>query len=211
MGYGTMAYNLKKIVRSKFPLTKFPLHFVYFKIVSGSTVDPVPFHEKLRKIKNFQGDDAYCMKGSGNEILVPKIGAEDSRGNIMALQVGEGDFRYLKGLRLDEEAQELVVSMQDDETMKYQYANACKEAAIRFRPEEKWYNTAIMGFIIFCLACVILYIATTTGIGEQLSAPIKNLGSQIQQLSNSVGTLGNSVSSVSGGAASGVGITKPPV
>ena len=129
----------------------------------------------------------------------------------MALQVGEGDFKYLKGMRLDDEAKELVVSMQDDETMKYQYANACKEAAIRFRPEEKWYNTAIIGFIIFCLACVIVYIATTTGIGEQLSEPIKNLGAQVTELSRSVGSLGQSIGGVSGGAVSGVGINKPPV
>jgi len=210
MGYGSAVYNLRKMVKSKMPGTKFPLNFVYWKIVSGNTVDPLPIYQKLRKIKNFQGDDAYTMK-NGTEILVPHIGAEDSRGNIMAMQVGEGDFKYLKGLRLDAEAKELVVSMQDDETMKYQYANACKEAAIRFRPEEKWYNTAIMGFIVFCLACVIIYIATTTSVGEQLSAPIKNLGGQIGDLSNSIGMLGKSVSSASGGAVSGVGINKPPV
>ena len=210
MAFAPMLYNFKKTVKNNFPLTRFPLNFVYWKIVSGNMVDPLPVYQKLRKIKNFQGDDVYTLK-NGNEILVPKLGVEDSRRNILALQVGEGDFKYLKGLRLDEDAKELVVSMQDDETMKYQFANICKEAAIRFRPEEKWYNTAIVGFLVFCIACIILYVVTATGIGEQLMGPVRNLGAQITDLSKAVSTLGGSVSSASGGAFSGVNIQKPPV
>jgi len=209
MNFSGLAYNLRKSFKNALPITKFPLSLVYFNVVNGSRVNACPVHQKLRKITNAQGDDAYTTK-SGVELLVPHVGVEDVNNNIVAVRVGEGDFRYVDDVKFDEEGKQLIISMQDDETMKYQFANACKEAAIRYRPEEKWYNTAIIGFVVFCIACILIYIATTTSVGEQLSAPVKNLGEQIKNLGSSVGNLASTVGKVSGGTSSGFGVQNAP-
>lgn len=189
-------YAMKKKIKNRIPfLTKFPLDMVVFKIVNGNQV-VFKNSEPIRKSVNSQGDDCYIMKKTANEILAPAVGSEDAAGNLLSVQVGEGDYRFIKNIKLDDASETMVLSLHDDETMKYQFANVCKEAAFRFKPEEKWYNSFMLGLLLFGVILIIMYVVSTMAISNQLTGAVNNVISSMNSLAGSVDSLSGQMGGV---------------
>ena len=191
-----VVYNLKKKFRNKLPfVTKFPLDMIVYKIVNGNQL---VFNkvEPIRKSVNNQGDDCYILKHSANEILSPAVGSEDASGNLLAVQVGEGDYRFIKQMELDEASKSIVLSLHDDETMKYQFANVCKEAAFRYRPEEKWYNSFMIGLLIFGIIIVIMIVIANMAMSGQLAETTKSWQTSANGIINAVNGLSGKMGGV---------------
>ena len=130
--------------------------------------------DQLRKDKNKQGADVYLFKSSNEEILAPSVGTEDASKNISLVQVGEGDYRFAR-VRMDKDSQDLVLSLKDDETMKYQFSQGCKEDALRYQPELPWFKASITFVIVCAVIAAGMYIEATSSIG----AGITNAATQI--------------------------------
>lgn len=90
---------------------------------------------------------------------------------------------------MDEKSKELLLSLHDDETMKYQFANACKESAFRFKPEEKWYTSGLMFLVVIAIACILAIMVTQMNIGAQFAEPAKGLAAAMNNLGGQIGGL----------------------
>jgi len=192
-------HALKKKFKNHLPFgwTKFPLTLIVFRVVSGTQV-AFRNSEPMRRGTNSQGDACYILKYSSNEILVPKAGVETPAGDVLAVEVSSGDYKFVNNVSLDEASKNLVFSLADDETMKYQFANICKEAAFRYRPEEKWFSSFTILLLIFGVICIIMVVITQTTVGESVASSSKNLVSVMKELTSSVSSLGSKLPGLPG-------------
>lgn len=192
--------NAKLKLVNGMPWTKWPLKANIWKLYDSKQIAFAGF-DQLRPYRLATGNEAYMFRKTHEVILPPQGGMEDKNDVLNLVQTGDGAYKFAT-VKMDEGSQQLVLTLKDDEQVKFIFAKKCEDAAKQFQAVAPWYNTAIVGVIVTAIVIAIMYVISTSslrGVDEAMGALSNTINANTQVLNHLSNTLNST------------GITKPPV
>lgn len=198
MGFGESWANLTRKIGNKMPGKVWPYKVIVFGLYDlkrGFVIDT----DLMRRTYDENGNPIFICKNTSEKFIPPKEGFEDKNGYIYLLKTGDEDYKFVKGVEFDREAESLIVGLHDDEQMKFLFAQTIRKIAERYKEPAPWWNSAMVALLVIA-AAVILSVLIVTGQLNGLTDQINHLSVVLQNLG---GTLGETAGSV--------GSARPPI
>jgi len=198
MAQGSVWGNFSRTIRNKWPGTPWPYKVIVVGLYDkkrGFVLDTDLMRRDVDENKN----PVFVCKNTGEKFIPPQEGFEDKNGFIIIVRTGDTDYKFLKGMDFDLESERVILSLHDDEQMKFLFAQQLRAAAERFQGKGDWWNSAIMALLVIA-ATVVLAVLIITGQLNGLTEQIDKLGVIVSNLGS---TLGNTAGAVGG--------VKPPI
>jgi hypothetical protein len=184
-------------VVNRLPSTKWPLRASVYRLYGKNQIK-FDGSDDLRPYTDADGNYLYIFKGTGEKILPPQGGLEDVGDSVTLIQVADGDYRFAT-VSLDETSKNLVLSLADDEQVKFLYAKVCEDTAKRFQPETPWYKSAIFALVVTAILITGMVLIGTSGVSAQIGALENRLGTLVTSLNINNELLNQTIGAFAGG------------